>query len=76
MSVGLSLDQVQMRAPWFRNTIALARPAWLLLAVVFAVYASRALTDWGWPESRLKRGSPQTISHSVILVTQPSAKLN
>jgi hypothetical protein len=63
------------RTPWFWNTAVLARLAWLLLAVVFAAYASRALTEWGRPGSRLKRGSAQTISHSVILVTQPSAKL-
>jgi hypothetical protein len=62
-------------APWFWNTVALARLAWFLLAVVFAAYACRALADWRWPGSRLKRGSPQTISHSVILVTTPSAKL-
>jgi hypothetical protein len=37
------------RTPWFWNTAVLARLAWLLLAVVFAAYASRALTDWGRP---------------------------
>ncbi len=31
------------RVPWFWNTAVLARLAWLLLAVVFAAYASRAL---------------------------------
>ncbi len=29
------------RPPWFWNTTMLARLAWLLLAVVFAAYASR-----------------------------------
>ena len=39
------------RPPWFWNTALLARLAWLLLAVVFAVYASRALAlaHWSWP---------------------------
>jgi hypothetical protein len=37
------------RSPWFWNTAVLARLAWLLLAVVFAVYAGRALPHWGWP---------------------------
>ena len=37
------------RPPWFWNTAVLAQLAWLLLAVVFAVYASRALAHWGWP---------------------------
>jgi hypothetical protein len=35
--------------PWFWNTAVLARLAWLLLAMVFAAYASRALANWGWP---------------------------
>jgi hypothetical protein len=35
--------------PWFWNTTVLARLAWLLLAMVFAAYASRALANWGWP---------------------------
>ncbi len=39
------------RPPWFWNTALLTRLAWLLLAVVFAAYASRALalTYWSWP---------------------------
>jgi hypothetical protein len=37
------------RGPWFWNTAVLGRLAWLLLAVVFAAYASRALAHWGWP---------------------------
>ena len=35
--------------PWFWNTAVLARLAWLLLAMVFAAYAGRALANWGWP---------------------------
>jgi hypothetical protein len=35
--------------PWFWNTAVLVRLAWLLLAMVFAAYASRALANWGWP---------------------------
>jgi hypothetical protein len=35
--------------PWYWNSTVLARLAWLLLAVVFAVYASQAVAHWGWP---------------------------
>jgi hypothetical protein len=34
------------RVPWFWNTAVLA---WLLMGVVLAGYAFRALTQWGWP---------------------------
>jgi hypothetical protein len=37
------------RPPWFWNTALLTQVTWLLLAVVFAAYASRALAPWGWP---------------------------
>jgi hypothetical protein len=66
----------ECRTPWFWNTAVLARLAWLLLAAVFAAYASRALTDWGRPGVATTRGAPHTISHSVILVTKLSEKLN
>jgi hypothetical protein len=36
------------RLPWFWNTAVLARLAWLLLAAVFAIYASRVLAQWEW----------------------------
>ena len=36
------------RLPWFWNTAVLARVAWVLLAAVFAIYASRVLAQWGW----------------------------
>jgi hypothetical protein len=39
----------QAPSPGFWNTAILARLAWLLLAGVFAAYASRALARWGWP---------------------------
>ena len=34
--------------PWFWNSAVLSRLAWLLLAVVFAAYASHALAHWDW----------------------------
>jgi hypothetical protein len=37
----------QRRAPWFWNTAVLARLAGLLLAALFAVYATRMLAQWG-----------------------------
>jgi hypothetical protein len=36
------------RAPWFWNTAVLMRLAGLLLAALFAVYATRMLAQWGW----------------------------
>jgi hypothetical protein len=38
---------IKHRVPWFWNTAVLARLAWLLMGVVFAGYAFRALTHWG-----------------------------
>jgi hypothetical protein len=36
------------RAPWFWNSAVLVRLAGLLLAALFAVYATRVLVQWGW----------------------------
>jgi hypothetical protein len=37
------------RPLWFWNTALLEQLTSLLLAVVFAAYANRALAHWGWP---------------------------
>jgi hypothetical protein len=45
------IGDIRAREPiqrWFWNTAVLARLAWLLAAMVFAVYAGRVLAQWAW----------------------------